>query len=125
MEIFHFMEFMWQKCMLCSESFNEVTRHDNFYQLCEGCGINHHNKVSRQNKRVKREGYEGKIYLNNWVYVLHIHKYSCGHCAKHGSVVRLTLDHILPLSKGGKNEGLNIQPLCEECHTEKDRYVSI
>jgi 5-methylcytosine-specific restriction endonuclease McrA len=113
----------WSKCLLCFESFNDVAQHKHFLQLCEGCGINHHNKVSRQNKRVKREGYEGKLYLINWVYVMHMNGYSCVHCKKHGSQARLTLDHILPLSRGGKNEPDNIQPLCIDCHVIKDQYV--
>jgi 5-methylcytosine-specific restriction protein A len=29
------------------------------------------------------------------------------------------LDHIIPLSKGGRDHEDNLQPLCAECHKEK------
>jgi len=113
-------------CMLCDESFQEgVTRYKAYSQLCCGCGTNHNNKVSRQNKRAKKEGHFGKIYLINWIYTIHTNGYSCACCKRHGSVVRLTMDHIVPLSRGGKNLPENIQPLCVGCHVEKDRYNAV
>lgn len=31
------------------------------------------------------------------------------------------VDHIVPLSKGGADDELNLQSLCTECHAEKTR----
>lgn len=112
------MEFT--NCLLCKESFKEVIPHSDFTQICSGCGINHHNKIVRQNKRMKKLGVEGKIYLIHWIYSMHIHKYSCTHCNTHGSKERLTMDHIIPVSYGGTNIPENIQPLCLPCHNTKD-----
>lgn len=37
----------------------------------------------------------------------------------------LTVDHILPKSKGGKNNLENLQPMCYDCNTEKgDKYAN-
>jgi 5-methylcytosine-specific restriction protein A len=44
----------------------------------------------------------------------------CVECTKHGRV-RLAehLDHIIPLSKGGKDDDSNRQGLCSDCHEAK------
>jgi 5-methylcytosine-specific restriction endonuclease McrA len=40
----------------------------------------------------------------------------CAHC---GTANNLTIDHIIPLAKGGANEVHNLQMLCEPCNAEK------
>jgi len=45
-------------------------------------------------------------------------------CAKCESEYRLTVDHIIPLSKGGNNELSNLQVLCAECNASKGNKVS-
>lgn len=41
---------------------------------------------------------------------------SCTHC---GASERLEVDHIVPVSKGGKTEISNLQPLCRSCNASK------
>lgn len=36
-----------------------------------------------------------------------------------GQEVRMTLDHIIPKSKGGKDNHSNLQILCEQCNSKK------
>lgn len=40
-------------------------------------------------------------------------------CLKCGSVGKTTIDHIVPLSKGGTNNKDNVQPLCLKCNDSK------
>ena len=41
----------------------------------------------------------------------------CLRCGKIG--LRLTVDHIIPLSRGGDDVASNIQPLCQSCNSTK------
>lgn len=40
----------------------------------------------------------------------------CLHC---GTIENLTLDHIIPLSKGGSGKIDNLQTLCQPCNLKK------
>ena len=45
----------------------------------------------------------------------------CGRSAKDG--VKLHVDHIIPVSKGGKTEYSNLRTLCDACNFGKrDKY---
>lgn len=43
----------------------------------------------------------------------------CQYCAKHFMVDKLTIDHIVPSSRGGKNEWLNLATACKRCNQKK------
>lgn len=45
----------------------------------------------------------------------HLNMYS----VKNGILVLMTLDHIKPVSKGGKNDIENLQTMCEPCNNSK------
>ena len=44
-------------------------------------------------------------------------KYECGYC---GSKKNLTIDHIIPRSKGGENTWKNLVTCCNRCNNLKD-----
>ena len=48
----------------------------------------------------------------------------CCHCGKPiFAGYQLTVDHFIPLSKGGSNNFINLIPLCKECNHDKDDKI--
>lgn len=45
--------------------------------------------------------------------------FQCRICGSHDD---LTLDHIVPLSRGGRNEPSNLQALCRSCNSRKGAH---
>ena len=46
--------------------------------------------------------------------------YTCQSC---GATDNLTIDHIIPVSKGGGNENENLQTLCGSCNSKKGNKI--
>lgn len=44
-------------------------------------------------------------------------------CVKCGSEIDLEIDHIIPISKGGKSEPSNLQTLCRSCNKQKSNII--
>ena len=43
----------------------------------------------------------------------------CHYCGVHFAAADLTLDHVLPLARGGRSTRGNCVPACKECNTRK------
>jgi len=43
----------------------------------------------------------------------------CHYCGNQFPAKELTMDHIVPISKGGKSTKGNVVPCCKECNTKK------
>jgi 5-methylcytosine-specific restriction enzyme A len=52
-------------------------------------------------------------------YVFQRDKYQCQSCGKTTLKTDLTIDHIIPLSRGGQNDISNLQTLCFICNQQK------
>ena len=44
-------------------------------------------------------------------------------CLKCGAMKELTIDHIVPIVLGGKDENYNLQTLCNKCNSWKGEKV--
>ncbi|MDJ0616845.1 MAG: HNH endonuclease [Calothrix sp. MO_192.B10] len=52
-------------------------------------------------------------------YVYQRDKYQCQSCGKTHTETQLTIDHIIPLARGGANDISNLQTLCFPCNRQK------
>lgn len=74
--------------------------------------------LNRQ-RRVRRLDNGGSHTLEDWESLKKRCFYSCQVCGRIEPEVKLTEDHIIPLSKGGSDNIDNIQPLCLSCNSKK------
>lgn len=74
--------------------------------------------VTRKREQVHKRG-DGWITTREWMDLKRRWDYTCLCCGKREPEIKLTLDHVVPISKGGENEIENIQPLCKRCNIKK------
>lgn len=49
----------------------------------------------------------------------------CYYCRREVGAKALTMDHIVPLGRGGKSTRGNVVPACKACNTEKQSRVPV
>jgi 5-methylcytosine-specific restriction endonuclease McrA len=70
------------------------------------------NRLYRQKKRDNG----GDLTADQWIEIMNLYDNRCLAC---GSDEDITLDHIVPVSLGGKTDRDNVQPLCRSCNSSK------
>jgi 5-methylcytosine-specific restriction endonuclease McrA len=74
-------------------------------------------------RRARKKLAGGRFTVKQWIALKTQHSNICLRCRKpenHADKsTKLTADHVIPLSKGGRNDIGNIQPLCGFCNTSK------
>jgi 5-methylcytosine-specific restriction endonuclease McrA len=68
-------------------------------------------------RRVREIGAPGSFTAKEWRGLCDKYGNKCLRCGR--TDVKLTVDHVIPLSKGGTNYINNIQPLCGSCNSSK------
>jgi 5-methylcytosine-specific restriction endonuclease McrA len=75
--------------------------------------------------RIRKLGANGSYTLGEWELLKKQYGYICPCCGKGEPEIKLTADHIVPLSKGGSNYIENIQPLCKPCNSRKHTQMVV
>jgi 5-methylcytosine-specific restriction endonuclease McrA len=74
-------------------------------------------RVQKTNRRALEFGAEGNFTEAEWLSLVEKYEHKCLRCGRDD--VKLTHDHVIPLSLGGSNSIDNIQPLCYSCNSSK------
>lgn len=72
-------------------------------------------RMSKRNA-TRKNGSDGTLTHRTWIALCEKYNYCCLCCGKPG---KMTVDHIVPLIKGGSHSLSNIQPLCLSCNSRK------
>ncbi|HEJ84135.1 MAG TPA: HNH endonuclease [Desulfobacteraceae bacterium] len=50
---------------------------------------------------------------------------TCYYCGREVGYANLTMDHIIPLARGGRSTRDNLVPCCKECNTRKKGSLTV
>lgn len=80
------------------------------------CGTSDYNSMRANKRRTLKLKNGGKYTIKEWIELKKKYKNICLACKKKK---KLVADHVIPLSRGGRNSIENIQPLCRKCNGKK------
>ena len=80
-------------------------------------------EISRDDKHVAREKQKAKELRQSQWWKNEIAKGRCHYCGRTFPPDALTMDHVLPIVRGGKSTKGNIVPCCKQCNNDK-KYLT-
>lgn len=70
------------------------------------------------------KGATGGHAIQEWEDLKKQHDYTCLGCGRCEPEIKLTKDHIIPVTRGGTNDIGNLQPLCGSCNSRKSNKLN-
>lgn len=74
-------------------------------------------------RRAFKAGQPESFTAEEWREVKQRYNYMCLRCRRREPEIKLTADHVVPVSKGGSGTIDNIQPLCKSCNSAKSTFT--
>jgi len=74
-------------------------------------------------RRIRKINAEGSHTIGEWELLKKQYNYTCPSCGRKEPNIKLSEDHIIPLSKGGSDNIENMQPLCKNCNCKKHTKI--
>ena len=76
-------------------------------------------------QQVRREKEKARQLRRTHWWNTKIQKGICYYCKREVGREQLTMDHVVPLSRGGKSKKGNIVPACKQCNNKKKYLVPV
>jgi len=74
---------------------------------------------------VRREKEKARRLRQSGWWMRKIQKGACHYCLRQVGMTNLTMDHVVPLSRGGKSRKGNIVPACKACNNKKKYLLPV
>ncbi len=75
--------------------------------------------VQATEAEIKREKGKARVLRKSRWWQQKISKGECHYCRRRFPPGELTMDHVVPLIRGGRTTKGNVVPVCKECNTKK------
>jgi 5-methylcytosine-specific restriction protein A len=72
---------------------------------------------------LKRERHKARDLRESQWWKRRLAKGVCQYCGRNTAPGELTMDHIVPISRGGKTSKGNVVPCCKECNNAKKQLL--
>jgi len=72
-------------------------------------------------RRAFSKSIQNDLTNQQWITILEAHNFKCRYCGS--SNLKLTIDHVIPVSKGGKHTSNNVVPACQPCNSHKGAKI--
>ena len=76
-------------------------------------------------EEIKREKEKARRLRRSHWWSNRIEKGTCYYCKRQVGRKNLTMDHVVPLIRGGKSKKGNLVPACKECNNEKKSLLPL
>ena len=79
--------------------------------------------LNLENEDIQRERRKARDLRSSQWWKRQCAKGICGYCGHPTPATELTMDHIVPLSRGGRSTKGNVRPVCKACNTDKKQKL--
>jgi 5-methylcytosine-specific restriction enzyme A len=80
-------------------------------------------EIKKDDKHIAREKKKARELRKSQWWLQQLQKGVCHYCGKSFATENLTMDHVLPIVRGGKSSKGNIVACCKQCNNDK-KYLT-